>query len=379
MSNSEFKTTKTRNNMNFLLVTSGTGGHFYPGLALANELRQRKHTCLFCLKQKDAAIEELKSEGFSYVELPAMGLPRNLSIKLFKAIWLFVKSMALAFIHIKRHNIDCVVGFGGYVAAPVGLAARISGKRLVIHEQNALPGLASRILTFFSHRIAISFPETARYFPQNKTIITGNPVRPGITTSITYSECRRRLGLATEKFTILIFGGSQGARVLNALIPETLGVCTNKGMDTFQILHISGNVDHAKVNNEYARLAITAKVLPFLKDMGCGYGASDLVISRAGATTIWELVTVKKPAILIPYPHATGNHQLKNARSLADIGAAIVLEERSVDVEKLSALITNLYQDRAKLDNMFQAYHKLSLDPALSTSKLADVVESVVE
>lgn len=367
--------------MTFLIVTSGAGGHFYPGLALACELRQRKHTCIFCLKQKDAAIEELKNEGFAYVELPAIGLPRNLSIKLFKAILQFIQSLALSFVHIHRHRISCVVGFGGYVTAPVGLAARISGKRVVIHEQNALPGLANRMLAFFSNKIAISFPETAKYFPRAKIISTGNPVRPGITTTGTPGECRKKLGLATEKFTILVFGGSQGAHILNTLIPEAISSISSEHpfLNSIQTLHLSGRADYEKVINHYAKTNVSAKVLPYLRNMEYGYGASDLVISRAGATTIWELVSVRKPAILIPYPHATGNHQLKNAQYLADIGAAVVVEERFATPKKLSELIYVFIQDKSVLESMAKAYHKLTLEPALSTRKLADVVESVVQ
>jgi len=239
-----------------------------------------------------------------------------------------------------------VLGVGGYASGPVVLTAWAMGYKTAIQEQNAFPGLSNRILGKVVGRAFISFASSARFFPRPKTILTGNPVR----------RMLRQIGIPRKpepgsKFTLFIFGGSQGAHRLNQVMEETL-IYLRELKGRVRIIHQTGDRDYAAMQEAYQREGFEAEVHPFIYDMDRAYAAADLVLCRAGATTLFELMAVGKPAILVPYPYAANDHQTLNARTLVDAGAALMVSNGDLSGFKLSKILQDLMQDPARLKTM---------------------------
>jgi UDP-N-acetylglucosamine--N-acetylmuramyl-(pentapeptide) pyrophosphoryl-undecaprenol N-acetylglucosamine transferase len=249
-----------------------------------------------------------------------------------------------------RFDPDIVLGLGAYVSGPVAIAARFTGKKIVIHEQNIVPGLTNRILGRFADRIFISFPDNLGIFRPSRTVITGNPVRRELL-------ARRLEGKVTGQFTVLILGGSQGAHAINSRVVEALDCMKNLAHTTF--VHQTGTKDAAWVAQAYESRGIKATVEPFFVDMTGPYSLADLVLCRAGATTVSELMALGKPAIFIPFPFATNNHQELNARYVADAGGAEVILEKNLDGAVLAGRLDHYASHPEALRNM--AKHTLGL------------------
>lgn len=254
-----------------------------------------------------------------------------------------------------------VLGVGGYASGPVVLTAWAMGYKTAIQEQNAFPGLSNRILGKVVDRAFISFPSSARFFPRPKTILTGNPVR----------RMLRRIGITQKpepgsKFTLFIFGGSQGAHRLNQVMEETL-IYLRELRGRVRMIHQTGDRDYAAMQEAYQREGLEAEVHPFIYDMDRAYAAADLVLCRAGATTLFELMAVGKPAILVPYPYAANDHQTLNARTLVDAGAALMVANGDLSGVKLSKILQDLTQDPARLKRMGERAAALGKPDAAQT------------
>ncbi len=245
---------------------------------------------------------------------------------------------------------DVVVGFGSIASLPLAFLAWLWRIRVVLHEQNVVPGMANRILAFCADRIAVSFRETLRYLEHyhNKVVVTGNPLRKKLC-RIPQKEALGYLGLQENKFTILVMGGSQGSQRINMEFMQCISLLESKS--SFQVIHLAGGRDYDVLEKAYSVLKINFRLLCSLEAMQYAYSAADLVISRSGATTIAELNFFKVPAILIPYPFAR-KHQLKNAQILSERGAAVILEEDSLSAAKLKAEIESFAANPAKLEGM---------------------------
>jgi UDP-N-acetylglucosamine--N-acetylmuramyl-(pentapeptide) pyrophosphoryl-undecaprenol N-acetylglucosamine transferase len=307
--------------MRVLIAGGGTGGHLFPGMALAEQFRLTEPAgeILFVGTDNPLEISTLSKKGFDHVGIPAQGLKgrglwqqiRSLA-KIPKAFW---RAVGI----IRRFDPDIIIGVGGYASGPVALAARLMGKKLVIHEQNLIPGLTNRILGRFSHRVFITFPDNLAIFKTSKTVVTGNPVRQELLTVKTTER-------TTGRFTVLVLGGSQGAHAINCAVVEALDHLKEPARMRF--IHQTGPRDASWVASAYERHRIEATVAPFFQDMASIYRSAALVICRAGATTIAELTALGKAAIFVPFPFAASNHQELNARYVAESGGGeVVLEQ----------------------------------------------------
>lgn len=241
---------------------------------------------------------------------------------------------------------DVVVGVGGYASVPTLLAARTLGIPYLVHEQNAWPGLANRLLGLWAKRVCLSFDEADRAFHRSATVLTGNPVRSAM------EQCP---SLPEGKLCLLVFGGSQGARAINRALVAALPHLA-EWRDSLEIVHQSGQLDYEETLRGYQENAWPkAEVKPFINDMARAYAEATLVVCRAGATTLAELTACGRPAILVPYPHAAAGHQSGNAQALAAKGAAMVMEEADLTAERLAQLISGLLHDRVSLLSMSAA------------------------
>ncbi len=330
--------------MKILIAAGGTGGHLFPGIAIAETFMRRKNTIqlLFIGTGKELERRVLSREGYPSETIDAVGLrgrhPLHLPTALFRVIKSFFQSMII----IRRYAPDLVIGLGGYVSGPVILAAALMGIKTVLHEQNTIPGLTNRILGRVAHRIFVSFDCTQNFFPRAKTILVGNPVRrPSVPTAETSSL----------PFTLLVVGGSLGSHQLNHAMCEALSLLSPI-RDSLYIIHQTGARDRTSVQETYRREGFRAEVVPFLDPITSAYQRAHLVICRAGATTLAELMFHHKPSILIPYPLATDRHQHLNASFLVNQRAALMIDPDQLNGTRLARLILHLYHHPAELSEM---------------------------
>jgi UDP-N-acetylglucosamine--N-acetylmuramyl-(pentapeptide) pyrophosphoryl-undecaprenol N-acetylglucosamine transferase len=245
---------------------------------------------------------------------------------------------------------DLVVGVGGYSSGPVLLCATLMGIPTIIHEQNTVPGFANKVLGKFVDTVAVTYHESIKYFPQEKVFLTGNPVREDVLNGDRDKGCKA-FSLDRDLFTIFVFGGSLGARHINEAIGEAL-TYLEPLKDKIQILHQTGEKDLDAMKKLYSSKGFKGTVIPFAYQMADAYSVADLVISRAGATTLAELTACGKAAILVPFPYSAGNHQEVNARKLWDMGAAQLLLDRDLDGKKLSDMIKFVIEEPDALSEM---------------------------
>jgi UDP-N-acetylglucosamine--N-acetylmuramyl-(pentapeptide) pyrophosphoryl-undecaprenol N-acetylglucosamine transferase len=325
-----------------IIAAGGTGGHLYPGLALAAELAKRGFEPLFIVRENDACRDILAEHRFPFLEIPVCGMPRKLSGRLFVFAFKLVKAFFATRTLLKKMRPEVIVGMGGYISFPMVAVGRLLGIRTVIHEQNCLPGLSNRVLSRFVDTVAVSAAEALPYFDAKKTVVTGNPVRADLF-SADSPAAYGALALSPEKFTVLVFGGSQGAAGINK---AAIGAWELLGSikENIQFLHIAGKRDYDAVRAEYERLKNPGTVLEYLHAIGNAYAVADLIICRAGASTIAELAILNKPSILIPFPYATGNHQEYNAAVLVNAGKAKMIREKELTPELLAGEITAAFK-----------------------------------
>jgi len=298
--------------MKILIVAGGTGGHLYPGIALARALSG--HEILFVVRRGDMGRDILQKEGFANRGIVGQGLPRSISWRALAFPVNFIRGCLETRTLLREIRPDRVVGMGGYLSIPVILTAHAMGIRTLLHEQNAFPGLANRFLARWSDSIAVSFATSQSYFPPGKTWVSGLPIRPDIG-RMDRRTSREQLGLDTQTATILVFGGSLGAHTLNSISVEAWPLLRSR-IPAIQVIHITGMKDFARIQKLYESLNLPVKLLPYCHDMADAYAAADVVVSRAGASTVAELLEVRRPALLIPYPYASNNHQVYNAKVL---------------------------------------------------------------
>lgn len=363
--------------MNILIAAGGTGGHLYPSVALGRELRKRKCDLLYAAGANKLTCTTLQRENFSFTEILSAPMSNQPFVNLLTGVPKILKGVTQALKIIRTFKPDCVIGFGSYVSVPILLAASLKRIPSILHEQNVSPGLANRLCALFSRKVAVSFPQTQKSFPQ-KGVLVGNPVRGEILRPA-HSNPRERLGLKKHLRTLLVFGGSAGARAINRGISISLENLSQH-RDKIQFLHLSGNPEETeKLKIRYNEKGFHSVVLDYTEEMGSCYRACDLAVCRAGATSIAELIATKTPAILIPYPYATGSHQKENAQELEKMGCATLLEERGDLGPGLSSRIDKILLTDSKLDEMRKSYEQFPFCPAEASGKFADLVMSVTK
>ena len=341
-----------------IIAGGGTGGHLFPGIAIARELEKRctGATVLFVVGRKRMESEILRRYGFQVVFIDVEGMKGRGWKKGLAVLSMLPRSLFQSMWIIRDFKPSFVMGVGGYSAGPFCLAARLLGVPTAIHEQNSYPGLTNRLLARVVDRIFISFAESAPYF--KKSILTGNPVRLELFTPPQDSLP------PNNHFTILVVGGSQGARAINEAFVKAYGILKKSGKK-FTFLHQTGEYDHKRVLEDYRDEGLEpreleANVFPFIKDMGSAYHRADMVVSRAGATTLFELAALGKPSILIPYPHATNGHQETNARALARSGGAEVMIQKDLTPERLANTLSTYMDHPQQLIKMGEAARTFS-------------------
>ena len=339
-----------------LLITGGgTGGHLFPAVASAQALLrlQPQSEVLFVGTRRKIDTTSLDRYGFRSSSIVSYGLKGKSVIELLKAVGVLPVSLAQAMLTIRKFKPDVALGVGGYVTGPVMLAAKMLGVPTVVHEQNSVPGMANRKLGGIVDRICISLPGSESYFPPEKTVFTGNPVRQSIL-DLAGSASAHKHG----RKTLLVLGGSQGAHRVNRLVVDAF--CGEGSMPAgVDIIHQTGSADAEWVREEYRRRGIAAEVAPFFQEMDRVYARADVLVSRAGATTLTELAVLGKPAVLIPYPYAADNHQQKNGEYYVQGGGALQFVESGLTGAKLAAVLQDLLADEEGLERMGRAMKQL--------------------
>ncbi|AGF80002.1 UDP-N-acetylglucosamine--N-acetylmuramyl-(pentapeptide) pyrophosphoryl-undecaprenol N-acetylglucosamine transferase [Desulfocapsa sulfexigens DSM 10523] len=334
-----------------MLTGGGTGGHLFPAIATAEAMCERLPgtEVLFVGTGRRMDKAGLEQYGYATCSIHSKGLKGKNLLSLLLGILVLPVSCLEAMYHILRFKPDIVVGVGGYVTGPVMIAAKFFGKPTLIHEQNSIPGLANRKLGTMVARICLSLPGSERSFPQEKTVLTGNPVRSEI---LKLSESGDSPD--DKPLVLLVLGGSLGAHRVNELVSTafTLGL---SGLKNIRVIHQTGPEDAEEVEAIYKRNGVDATVAPFFTDMAAIYKEADLLVSRAGATTLAELAVLGKPALLIPYPYAADNHQEKNAEYYVQAGGALMFVERDLTAEVLAEQLVQFFENPAKLKKMSRA------------------------
>lgn len=327
-----------------LLAAGGTGGHFYPGYVLGRALRDLGFEALFLVREEDPAGKVLAADGLPFVELPLRGLPRRPSLELLRFAWRLGRSLRLVRHVVTDFQPNAVVGMGGYLSFPAAWEAWRRGVPVLLHESNSVLGLANRASLPFARLLALGLPFARP--PRVPFLLSGTPVRQELWSLPDPAAARLELGLDPETPVVLVFGGSQGARSLNQLVPEALRLAKEQGAG-FQVLHLPGAKEAEAVRKAYEGAPFKAVVLDYLHEMDRGYAAADLVVCRAGASTLAELAATSRPALLIPFPHAAANHQEANASAATRAGAARCLPERDLSAAKLAEALTDLIPSAA--------------------------------
>ena len=360
--------------MRLLVAGGGTGGHLFPGLALGEEVKTRhpRNDVLFVGSPRGIEVRAVPRAGFPLELIDVGPLKGQGTLGLIKGLFALPRAMRQSIRILKRFDPDVVMGVGGYASGPVVLAAFLLGIPRAIQEQNALPGFTNRILGRFAQAIFIAFDEARASFPPGKTHLLGNPIRRAFLDNYLHTKP------PGERLCILVTGGSQGAHVLNLRVVEAIGQLAPTLGSRLRIEHQTGTRDIGEVSAGYAKLAATgleAHASAFIDDMARAYAGADLLVCRAGATTIAELTVCKKPAILVPFPFATDDHQTVNARSLVQSGAAILLPEKDLTGESLAGELRALEQDRGRLQRMSRQSAALGRPEA--AREIADVCVSL--
>lgn len=325
-----------------MIVAGGTGGHVYPGLAVADCLREQGVRLHWMGTGRGIEARLVPAHGLALSFIPVSGLRRTGALRWLTAPLTVCFAVICAVKAILRVNPQVVIGMGGFVSGPGGIAAWLCRRPLVIHEQNAVPGLTNRILAHFASRVLEAFPGS--FAPARAARATGNPVRAEISA---IAEPRARLQ-SHAGCNVLVFGGSRGARALNEIVPQAITACAIPGLI---VRHQCGTDAVAATRARYAglRAPAGATVEPYIDDMAAAYAWADIVIARAGALTIAEIAACGVAAILVPYPYAVDDHQTRNAHYLADSGAAILLPEAELEPRALAGLLESLFADRPRL------------------------------
>ncbi len=342
--------------MKLILAGGGTGGHLYPGIALAQEFSKQKPEIdiLFMITQRKIDQKIVSNEGWPYKDLPVKSF-RGLSWQTTCAFYYLFLSVVKAFYILRSFRPSLIIGLGAYPSVPTLIAGKLCSVPLVIHEQNYFPGGANKLFSHWVEKIFISFEETRGFFSeflQKKIVVSGNPIRQGGITS----EGRGVLGeKKAGKSTVLIFGGSKGARRINEAVCQGLSKLSEEKRKRVQIIHQTGVEDHEKIQAFYEKKAIEATILPFIHKMMEAYQQADLVVCRAGATTLAEITLLGKASILIPYPFAVKDHQMINANSLYQAGAAGLIADKELTGDRLWEEIFELIDNPQKMHKMAKA------------------------
>lgn len=359
--------------MNVLIVCGGTGGHLFPGIAVGEELLERRHQVLLVVSEKEIdqrAVE--RSVGFLTQTLPAVGWGGWRPDRLVRFTVALAKSVVQTRRIFRSFHPEVILGMGGFSSVAPLLLAWKRGLPSCIHESNAIAGKANRLAARLVSIVAVGFAEAGKQFSAAQTVWTGTPVRAEIRKTGDATGARQKLGLAPRTPVVLVVGGSQGAHRLNQLVVEA---ASQISPEEAQWLHLTGIADESRVRKSYVAAGRRAVVRAFCHEMADWYAAADLVIARAGASSLAEIAARRLPSILIPYPFAAERHQSANGRHFAEAGAAVMWEESDCSAGKLAAEVRDILTNKNRRKKMSDATEKLGCED--SHRRLAEMVEEL--
>ena len=358
--------------MKVIVSAGGTGGHIYPALAIINKIKEKEPNSDFLYIGTDNRMEKdlIPSFGIKYEALHVTGFKRKLTLDNFKTLSNFLNARKKCINIIKEFNPDVVIGCGGYVTAPVIWASHKLRKKTFIHEQNSVVGLANKYLSFFVDKIGVSFEETINDFPKNKVVVTGNPCSEKAI-SIASAD-KKEYGLSKDKKMVLIVMGSLGSRTVNDEIINNISKFENKD---YEILFVTGNNYYEKVKD--MKFPKNVKIVPFIKELPTVMKSCDLMISRAGASTIAEITALFVPTIFIPSPYVTNNHQYKNASILVEKDAALLIEEKDLTIDKLISNIDLVLNDIKTYNNIKKNLSSFGIKD--SSNKIYKILKELIK
>ena len=346
--------------LRIVIACGGTGGHLFPGIAVAEELRARGHQPLLLISQKNVDREAAEKYGdLEFLTIPAIAKPATRSWKMIPFLWKMVGSIRRCGAILRERQADAVLAMGGFTSLAPVYAAKKRGLRTFVHDSNALPGKANRLIARWCDEVLLGMAEATRYFPQSSVEMTGTPVRKEISRLPSRTAAAEKYSLDPQRRVIVVMGGSQGAKKLNDL--------TVAAFDQFpagtQVLHVAGTSDAPRLT-----AAVGARqdyhVLGFCDDMPAVYAVADLILCRSGASSLTEIAHAGLASILVPYPYAADDHQTKNADVFAKAGAALLVQESQLDPSSLAAWVTSVLADPVKLQAMSRAARALDVPDA---------------
>lgn len=354
--------------MKLIIAGGGTGGHLYPGIAVVELLLEKEpdSEVLFVGSDKELDSQLIQKEGYSFKKVCQKPFPSNRSpLKYFSFFVSFMISFFQAFSHLLRFKPDAILGMGGFSSVPTVLAGKFLGIKSVLFEPNLYPGKANRFLALFCSKIAVGFMGKDPFYSKNKVICTGIPVR----SEISAVGRKRTYADQPEKFTVLVMGGSRGAKGINQMLTDSYSDLKKK-IPALELIHITGKDLFEEVKSQYTRLQVNGEVelYPFVQDIYKLFERAQLIVARSGASSLAEFAASALPAILIPYPFSTQDHQVWNARYFERSGAGKMILEKDLSKERFLSLIGECFENRERLQKMSQA--ALSLNKEDSAEKL---------
>ena len=356
--------------MNAVIACGGTGGHLFPGVAVAEALRDRGHEVMLFVSEKEIDVLALSGrQQFRFEKLPTVGLPSLYSPAILGFVRRFSQSLALCRSIYRKFQPHVILGMGGFTSTAPVLAGRMRGAATFIHESNAIPGKANRMTARFVRAVLLGFKECAPFFPKARTEVTGTPIRSDLV-RIDRSVSRQKLGLRDDVATALVMGGSQGATGINQAVIKALPFLHDRAV---QLIHLAGKRDERLMVESYQRENIPAYVAAFHHRMEEVYSSADFVIARSGAASLAEISAFGLASILIPYPYASDDHQTRNAEIFARGGAAILVKESELSGDLLARHINDLICDAGKLGKMSE--NSLRLAPKDAAGAVAATIE----
>lgn len=358
-----------------LISGGGTGGHIFPALSIANALRRRdpKTEILFVGAEGRMEMERVPAAGYEIIGLPVSGFNRKNMLSNVKVVFKLLKSMLRAKKVLKDFNPDIAIGVGGYASGPMLKEAQKHGIPTLLQEQNSYAGVTNKLLAKEAKAICVAYPDMQRFFPEDRIILTGNPVRDNILTAdVSKEEARRQLGLPAHRKLVLVIGGSLGARTINQSIAKAFNKIENAGG---YVLWQTGKLyadECRKIADKYNNVV---KATPFISRMDLAYKAADVVVSRAGAGTISELQLLGLPTILIPSPNVAEDHQRKNAEALVQCNAAVMIHDADAP-DKLGSETVALLNDTPRCELLSENIRKMALCDA--DEKIVDTIYNIL-
>lgn len=362
-----------QNRPKILISGGGTGGHIFPALSIANALRRRLDAeILFVGADNRMEMERVPAAGYPIKGLPVAGFDRRHLLRNFSVLLKLRKSLRMARNIVRDFRPDIAIGVGGYCSGPTLKAAQRAGVPTLIQEQNSYAGVTNKLLAAKARAICVAYPEMQRFFPADRIVMTGNPIRRDLLdTSLTAADARRSFGLNPDLPVLLVIGGSLGAMTLNESLEHGIQTLAENGI---QVIWQTGK-SFGERGPEAVRGLRGVVVTKFITNMGAAYAAADLVVSRAGAGSISELELLGKPCILVPSPNVAEDHQTKNARALADHGAAVLIPDSQARHDLVPEALA-LINDKKRLAEMSENIKKLALPD--SDERIVDEVEKIL-